>query len=105
MLSYRPHKAKKYCQCDHLHSHSHPHTHTLTLTLSHSHSHTHTHTPIHTHRYDGPCYVKHPNLSVNPSGKKRMPRIHCDDCEKEQAQLIYEKRFGVKRKRRRDGEG
>jgi hypothetical protein len=54
--------------------------------------------------YDGPCYHDNPNLSINPaSGRKRMPRCHRRDCEKEQAQLIFDHRFGTKRKRQRDG--
>jgi len=56
--------------------------------------------------YDGPCYAAFPNLSINPSGLKRRPRIHKPECEHEQAQLIYEARFGRRggaRKRRRDG--
>ena len=58
--------------------------------------------------YNGPCYQCNPNLSINPSGQKRMPRIHIlETCEKEQGERIYYERHGAKasRKRRRDGEG
>ena len=55
--------------------------------------------------YDGICYQKSPNFSRNADGTKRKPRCHDSTCLQEQSARIYEARFGMKRKRRRDGEG